>query len=128
LGKLPEHPRKSRADKDKKKVDEARPTTPLAANAQSTLRIVDDPEEAMPLKKKRFEDQVDPQVERPDPMMKGNSSREGSVVEEIEAASKVAASTQDALYKKAFKNILASARKFLGTSLTIQEVLLKGEG
>jgi hypothetical protein len=127
LGKLPEHPRKSRADKDKKKVDEARPTTLLAANAQSTLRIVEDPEEAMPLKKKRFEDQADPQVERPDPMMKGNSSREGSVFEEIEAA-KVVASTQDALYKKAFKNILASARKFLGTSLTIQEVLLKGEG
>jgi hypothetical protein len=80
---------------------------------------MEDPEEARPLKKTRFEDQVDPEVERPGPVMKRSSPRESSVVEELEAASKVAASAQDALYKKAFTNILANMRKFLGTSSMI---------
>jgi hypothetical protein len=89
---------------------------------------MEDPEKARPLKKTRFEDQVDPEVERPGLVMKRSSPRESSIVEELEAASKVAASAQDAIYNKAFTNILANMRKFLGTSSMIQEVLLKGEG
>ncbi|KAC3928391.1 hypothetical protein FH972_027208 [Carpinus fangiana] len=108
LGKLPAHPKKLRQIK-------------------STLRIVEDLEEARPLKKKRVKDQVKPEAERPGAVMEGISPKESSVVEEIEAAPEVVAPAQDAIYKKAFTNILANVRKFLGMSPTIQEVLFEGE-
>ena len=60
--------------------------------------------------------------------MKGTSPRESSVVKKTKATSEAAALAQDAVYKKAFMNILTSEKKFLGMSLTIQEVLFEGEG
>lgn len=56
FGKLLEHPRKSRADKGKEKVDETRSTIPLAAKTQNIPRIMENFEETRPLKKKRIED------------------------------------------------------------------------
>lgn len=41
-----------RADKGNRKVDETRPTIPMAAKTHNTLRIVENLEEVRPIKKK----------------------------------------------------------------------------
>ena len=100
-----------RADKGKKKVDETRPTIPLAAKTQSILRIMENPKEARPLKKRRVEDQANLETGRPDSKMKGASPKESSRIGDTETTPKVESiplefetPTLAASYKKVFEH------------------------
>lgn len=87
---------------------------------------MDKSKEVTSLKKMKLGDRVDLEVVRPDSKVMGAFPKESLRIEKPEAASKVEICLAAVALKKAFVNVLTSLRKFIGTNLMIQEVLLDG--